>query len=249
LPEQYRLRIHVDQYDLVSSIGEEIMKDALKLLAALVRLPVRNIRLDAMHEEGKRMFASFTSLHPRMPVFRRKTWGIALIDLDSLKSQETYYKSVSGKNSAAYFSRKSQKNGYDIYAFDPNALQSEMLEIHRSVEIRQGKSIDSSYLRPMAYPENTFNTYYGIFKDGKLAGYIWAIRSGELLVINRIMGHKNHLDQGIMYALVLYVVELAFGMDSIRFVMYDTLLNASEGLKMFKKRTGFMPYRVKWRLD
>lgn len=225
------------------------MKNALKLLATLVRLPVRTIRLDGLHEEGKRMFASFTSFHPRMPMFRRKTWGIALIDLDALKNLETYLKSVSGKNSAAYFSRKSQKNGYDIHAFDPNTLQDEMLEIHRSVEMRQGKSIDSSYLKPMQYPENTFNTFYGIFKDGKLAGYIWAIRSGELLVINRIMGHKNHLDQGIMYALVLHLVELAFCMESIRYVMYDTLLNASDGLKMFKKRTGFMPYRVKWCLD
>ncbi|MFM9007125.1 MAG: GNAT family N-acetyltransferase [Bacteroidota bacterium] len=225
------------------------MKDALKLLAALVRLPVRTVHLDGGHEEGKRMYASFTSAHPRMPLLSRKTWGIALIDLNSLQHPDAYYKSVSGKNSAAYFSRKSQKNGYQIQVFDPNLLQDQMLEIHRSVEMRQGKSIDSSYLKPMQYPENDFNRYYGVFKDGKLTGYIWAIRSGELMVINRIMGHKNHLDQGIMYALVLYLVELAFSVGSVRFVMYDTLLNASEGLKMFKKRTGFSPYRVKWRLD
>jgi hypothetical protein len=35
---------------------------------------------------------------------------------------------------------------------------------------------------------------------------------------------------------------------NIKFVMYDTIFGASDGLRLFKKRLGFKPYLVKWRI-
>jgi hypothetical protein len=35
----------------------------------------------------------------------------------------------------------------------------------------------------------------------------------------------------------------------VRYIMYDTFFGASDGLKRFKKKLGFKPYKVRWVWD
>ena len=86
------------------------------------------------------------------------------------------------------------------------------------------------------------------FKDNLLVSYLWVVKSGELAVLNRLLGHADHLNDGIMYFMVTSYVENELTQNGrTRFVMYDTFFGAGDGLKMFKTRCGFNPYRVKWK--
>ncbi|MBP7167384.1 MAG: hypothetical protein KBB64_06970, partial [Bacteroidia bacterium] len=64
----------------------------------------------------------------------------------------------------------------------------------------------------------------------------------------RIMGHQEHLKEGIMYYLVTETIsKLIRDKENNIHLMYDTYFGASDGLKMFKRRLGFKPYRVTWK--
>jgi len=224
------------------------VKELYSLLKEILDLPVKRIRLATNHEEGERIYTSFNRRHSRIKIIKHKTIGVALIDLEQFSDFEAFQKTVSGKNSAVYFSRRCTKLGYTCREFDPNALQEEILEIHSSAEERQGRTIDQSYKKRMNYPVNGFNTYLGIFKEEKLVAYCWIVRTGELLLLNRLMGHQDFMKDGIMYKVVMHAIELGFELKKkgSGYVMYDTYYGAGEGLKLFKRRLGFMPYRAKW---
>lgn len=223
------------------------MKKAISLLKDILNLPGKTLQLDVTHEEGRRMYESFNKRHPRIPVFRNKSIGVALVDLHHFKSKEEYLLSVNGKNSAAYFSRKAAKAGYCIKKFNPAHYHQAIIEIHKSNPERQGGNLPSSYFEELSYPINEYNSYYGVFKDELLCGYIWAIESGDTVVFSRIMGHHDFLKEGIMYLLATAVIGSYIDeKPNIAYAMYDTYFGASEGLKMYKRRLGFTAFKVNW---
>ncbi|MFM2208247.1 MAG: hypothetical protein RL213_2222 [Bacteroidota bacterium] len=223
---------------------------SLKQLSEVLRMPEKTVCLGDS-DADRRLFESFTSRHPKFPLISRKTVGVALLPLDDFKTSEDYLESVGGKNSAAYFSRKAIRAGYAYAAFDPNSRADDIQRIHLSSPERQGKKMDSSYRTGFGeYPSDRRNSFYGVFKGDELVAYIWIVRSGQLLLMNRIMGHADHLRNGVMYLLVSSLIRQEIDKEGAqgRFVMYDTMLGASAGLRMFKERCGFRPYRLKWRL-
>jgi hypothetical protein len=223
------------------------MKKAIAIIKEIVKLPRVSIKLSIEHEEGKRIFDSFTKRHPRIPIFANKAVGVAIIDLANYSTKAEYLSTVNGKNSAAYFSRKAEKCGYKVDAFNPNQHQQEILEIHFSNPDRQGKSLPENYKTEIQYPINNYNKYYAAIINGKIVGYIWTIESGELVVMNRIMGHQDFMKDGLMYLLATEVIAANIPHDKRpKYMMYDTFFGASEGLKMYKKRLGFNPFKVNW---
>lgn len=227
---------------------EMALSKFVSLLKQIKGLPVAAICLD--HSvEGNRLFRHFTKRHPRFPVFRYKTIGVALIDRKPFSNGEEYVKSVNGKNSAAYFMRKSVRAGYSFRHIDPIASTDAIYAVNISAEVRQGRVMDESYRNKFTdYPVNQNNSYYGVFLNEQLVAYLWVVRSGELAVLNRLLGHADHLNNGVMYHLVTGFVEQEFSSgSSVKYVMYDTFFGATEGLKMFKQRCGFKPWRVKWK--
>lgn len=225
------------------------MKKLLHLLHTIRRLPVVSVWLNVHSEEGRRMYRYYTRRHPRYWLIRNKTVGVALIALKSYPDFDTFLSTVSGKNSAAYYARRSERAGYQFRAIDPKLYVEQIHAIHTSSPVRQGKAMDTAYLQPLrTYPENAHNTYYGLFRDELLVGYVWCVRSGQLITLNRLLGHAGYLKEGIMYQLVLSAIREIFGMkDRPAYIMYDTVFGASEGLGLFKKRLGFKPYKVNWK--
>lgn len=217
------------------------------IFAEIVSLPSVKIRLDSS-ETGRRLYGSFTKRHPKYFVFRQKTVGVGLVNLNDYSPSQPYLQSVNGKNSAAYFARKAQRAGYSFGAIDPEKNKQAILEINRSASSRQGREMDASYSdQTLVYPRDAHNLYYGVFQGETLAAYLWVVRSGELVVLSRLLGHADHLSQGVMYLLITSFIEQQFDENSeVKFVMYDTFFGAGEGLKMFKSRCGFQPYKVKW---
>ena len=214
-------------------------------------MPLREIQLGNKVEDS-RLFNSFQRRHSRFPLIRRKTIGIGLIDLSLFSNGKDYISSVNGKNSAAYFSRKSQRAGFQFKLINPNNFIDSIQKIHFSAKTRQGKEIEASYLNKIEkYPIDDRNSYFGIFRGDLLVAYLWAIKSSELIMINRIMGHSDFLKDGIMYQLLTEFITHTIDKEKTetKFVMYDTMLGASDGLRLFKERCGFRPYRVNWRIS
>jgi hypothetical protein len=61
------------------------------------------------------------------------------------------------------------------------------------------------------------------------------------------MGHQEFMKDGLMYLLATEVIGSIIHQKSlVKYVMYDTFFGASDGLKMYKKRLGFNPYKVNW---
>jgi hypothetical protein len=225
------------------------MRRILGLLKTIKSLPKANIQMDISTEEGLRMYQYYTKPHPKVFLVKNKTLGVALIKLNEFKNYEQYVATVSGKNSAAYYSRRCEGKGYQFKAIDPDTYALEIDGIHKSANERQGKQLSATYLKPiLKYPKNQQNCYYGIFIDNKLVAYLWTVQSGELMTLNRLMGHNDYLKDGIMYLLVLKAIEVMMLSASMpSYVMYDTMLGASEGLLLFKKRLGFQPNKVNWK--
>ena len=198
---------------------------------------------------GKKLYSSFNSRHPKYFFIGKKTIGVALIEKEKFSSAAEYIQSVNGKNSAAYYSRKAKAAGCVFTSINANDYAEEIHAIHLSAESRQGKKLDTAYENKIAnYPVDDNNLYFGILKENKLIAYLWIVKSGDLLLMNRIMGHSQFLDFGTMYLLVTSFVEFSYQLDS-KIIMYDTMLGGTEGLKLFKKRCGFKPCRVNWSLE
>ena len=225
------------------------MQRILGLLKTIRALPKANIQMDISTEEGLRMYQYYTKPHPKVFLVKNKTIGVALINLNEFKNFDHYLASVSGKNSAAYYSRRCEGKGYQFKNINPDEYAMEIDSIHKSANERQGKQLSSTYLKAiLKYPKNQHNCYYGIFMKDKLVAYLWTVKSGELMTLNRLMGHTDYQKDGIMYLLVLKGINEVMNAElKPSYVMYDTMLGASEGLLMFKKRLGFQPYKVNWK--
>lgn len=224
-----------------------IMRRLLKILREISHLP--KVRIELGNEPADAaLFYSFSRRHPRLFIIGNKTIGVGLIDCRRFNTVEEYTASVNGKNSAAYFSRKAIRSGYRFDEIDAIKYSSAIHDIHLSSTIRQGIPMAAAYQRELKnYPMDHRNQYFGIFKENKLVAYLWIVRSGQVVIINRIMGHVDYLKEGVMYLLVTSFVEQELSsVRSNQFIMYDTIFGASAGLRMFKERCGFIPMHVTW---
>jgi hypothetical protein len=224
-----------------------MLRKIISLFSTMMALPQTVIRVDRS-ETGSLLYRAFTKRHPKYVIFKQKTIGVGIIHLDDFSDQTAYTASVNGKNSAAYFSRKAQRASYRFEEINPTKHHGAILEINNSMKVRQGRKMDSSYTENLPnYPLNVNNAYFGIFNNDALVAYLWVVKAGELALLNRLLGHAEHLGNGVMYLLVTsYVEHEITARKGIRFVMYDTFFGASEGLQLFKSRCGFRPYKVKW---
>jgi hypothetical protein len=226
---------------------ENKIQKVFRIIREVKELPSLQITLDNS-ETGKRLYDSFTERHPKLKLIRKKTIGVELVKLKDFTNEEEYIKSVNGKNSAAYFSRKAAKANYVFSEIDPNKYVDEIFTVNNSAGSRQGREMDESYTTKMtAYPIDEHNSYYGILNGKNLVAYLWIVKSGELAVLNRLLADADHMNAGVMYLLITsYISHAVKEKSETKFIMYDTFFGATDGLKMFKKRCGFVPHRVKW---
>ena len=102
------------------------------------------------------------------------------------------------------------------------------------------------------------DTWWGIFEpraeyrqgevavDRKLVGYIRLRRHGNYALLSKILGHGDHLDDGIMYRLLLAVIEWLCARDELATQGIDHLIYANHnhlppGLRQWKRKMQFGP--------
>ncbi len=230
------------------------MHNKLKIIKEILKLP--KVKIEIIDRDStleiKNLYKYFTKRHPKYKIFKNKTIGVMLFEIP--RTVEEYESQVSGKNSVKYYSNRCRKLGYHTDYFIKNEHLDEMYEINTSAPVRQGRNMSKSYLEkvPKEEPCDAVS-YFGVFtEENKLVGYIRLNCTPNLYVVSRILGHSEYLKDNIMYlAMHDLVVSLIEKNNKIKdttptYLMYDTYFGAKDGLKLYKKRNAFKPYKVRW---
>lgn len=170
------------------------------------------------------------------------------------QTQANYLERIGDK--ARNMIRKALREGYVYRKVDPNDYLDDVLAIRTSDPVRQGKPIPDYYkVRPTQMIDEPFcngcglhgEDFYGVFKDGKLVAYTTIFFYGELGQVNHILGHVDHLQDGVMNLLlsetVREVIEHRPWVRAINY-LYPHASKSNTGIGLFKRSIGFLPERL-----
>jgi hypothetical protein len=220
---------------------------AWRIFNEALSLPEVTIRMSGDHK-SRDIFNVYTSRHPKYKLIQNKRWGVALLPLPDLF--EEYLK----KNEL--LRRKRQRSidlGFRFDSLDPSQHLNEILAINSSLQFRQGQLMDASFLtieQLRVWAKNK-PAIYGVFNNnGVLRAYTNTPICGEIFTFSRLLAHGEDLDKGVMYFMVSEVIRRMIkrraDQGSPLWAMYDTFFGAPPGLRFFKERLGFKPYKVRW---
>lgn len=227
------------------------LSQLFELAVGIARLPVASLefRLAMNPEEVRRMHAHFTKPHPRYKVFQNKSLGAALVDLQRFGTRDDYMGKIKGRNSGEHHARKARSRGYVVAEIDRNDFVDDLHEINTSLDARQGRPMDQTYLQKETHYTREENyRYFGVLNSaGKLMAYSNLGHYGNFVAFDRILGMRNN--DGMMHLMITEIVGRMIDSGKYSYLMYDTFFGASPGLQAFKKMLGFEPYRAKYSLQ
>ena len=201
-------------------------------------------------ERADRLRTYYVARHPRYRVIRRKTLGVALLEVPP--SLEDYLAGPARRELRSK-RRRAARGGYRFVGVRAIEHLDAVIEINRSVPVRQEAPIP----RWMT-DERLVRRQFGdlpkmwavVDASGTMRAYCDAPVLGEVTVLARILGHAEHLRHGIMDLLISGVVEECAAVRARsgepRWIEYGTLWSCTAGMADFKRRLGFRPYRVRW---
>jgi hypothetical protein len=222
-----------------------------KLVFEAMHLPL--VKLDFRHNtevpDITEMFRHFTKPHPRYKLIRNKSVGMALINLSTFPDRSAYLASVSRKDQGAYHGKRALRRGFTFLEIDQNAFIDDIHAINTSITERQGRPMDPAYFeKPQHYEKKPHFRYFGIINQrGMLVAYCNIATYGNFAATDRLLGYKNN--DGTMYLLLVEIICQLIDDSQVQYFMYDTFLGAQEGLRNFKRRLGFQPYRIRYSIS
>jgi hypothetical protein len=221
------------------------MRRVLDDLHTAATMPRVSIVLSYGGEREDEVYRRFRAPHPRYKIVASKAVGAALLPLDDITDVDGY---LAGLRTARKRVRRAERLGYTFGEFDPDERRDELMAIHASLPERQGRPIDADYLDPKAEHERGPDVdWVGVLRDDVLVAYCRLNYAGDVAGVGRIMGHGDHLDNGVMFLLTAGIVgHLKATRPEARYLLYDTFFGAPEGLRAFKTWLGFRPYYVRW---
>lgn len=229
----------------------DALREARRLFRAaliLIRLPKVRLQFHSCISPSKikAIYALFNRRHARIPLIKNKTMGIALIDLSNFKNGTEYIATVKKKDYAGHHGKQARKRGYSVRRINRNDYIDDIFRINTSATMRQGRPMDPQYLTLQThYDDDAPMRCYGVFNgENRLMGYCSFGVYGNFAATDRVLGVKN--GDGMMYLLLLEIICSLIDEGAVHYLMYDTFLGAKEGLKSFKRRVGFRPYRVSY---
>lgn len=219
------------------------------ILKEMHNMPRVQIQLSG-DEKAKAVYRSFRGRHPHYPLFRKKEWGVALIEVPSDRGDF-----VGGRRMQAFRTNRNRaiRCGYSFDWVDPSLFLRDIMAVNQSSMVRGGRPMAQSYLDPAhvkASWDGVVDMAAVVDESGAVQAYSDVVIMGQVAILSRILGHKEHLSQGVMYLLVdgivSYLAEKRLVEGLPKWIMYDTMLGASDSLRYFKERLGFKPYHVHW---
>ena len=236
----------------------------LKLFREIRSIP--RLTIDLRYRETERnadFFRRFTKdfyretrkRHPRFPLVRALTFGIAIKELE--EDFDAYYMSLDG--SARRNDKKAKRLGYTFGRIDFNERLEDIKKVVASTETRQGRAMPERLLRGEIKPNTNPPTetdvhdypYYGVEAPdgGGLAAYAGCFICGDVCMIETIFGHAEHQSNGVVPMLITGIAaDLIENFPTVTHFMYGTVYGASESLQRFKRKMRFQPHRVRWKL-
>lgn len=223
-----------------------------KLQLVLDVLRSERITIDCFGDNGaKYIWSYFTKRHPRLPIFRLKTFGASLREIP-LNPEEiasgSQYELMRRKV------RKAKKAGFTFRQIRPADHFDEIMEINGSATERNGSRMTDDYVDPVLVREEMERPgdWYGVFdSEDMLRAYVYVPIFGDAFVFWKILGHHAYLEHGLVYMLVhetlAVMSERRRQAGSPLWGMYDMYIGGPDGLREFKRRNGFLPRRVDWR--
>ena len=222
-----------------------------RLLAEIAQLPCARLCFhSALNPELVRAsYRLFTKRHPRCPLIRNKSLGIALIRLSDFPTRDHYLATLQRKDLGGYQSRKAQSRGYVFTAIDRNRYIDDIHAINTSLAERQGRPMDPGYHdKQLHYQDQPCFRYYGVLDaQGRLVAYCNVGIYGDFAATDRLLGYRR--SDGAMYLLLTEIACQLIAEGQVRYLMYDTFLGAQPGLREFKRKLGFRPYRIRYSID
>ncbi len=195
-------------------------------------------------------YADARRRHPRFPVMRRMTSGVAVCELPA--TFDDYFMLIEAAGRRNY--KKALRLGYEFKRLDYNAHLPEITDILRSTDVRQGKMPEellTDGAQPHRNPESLSRyhdyPYFGIFHEGTVVAFGSCLVAGELAMIERIYGHAAHQANGVVPMLLIGMTKAWLDeYPGVKYFAYGTYFGASESLRRFKRKFLFYPHRVKW---
>lgn len=196
---------------------------------------------DARRRDPKRMF------------LRRMAHGVAVCPLPP--TFDAYYMTVEG--SARRNHKKAVREGCQFRPIVFNDHLAEIAEVRGSATHRQGKPMPAEYLTaaadpitdpPSRHPAHAY-PYFGVFLNGKLIGYASCLIAGEYAGVETIFGHAGYFTYGVVPQLLIGIAEHLYRHHpGVKYYCYGTYFGATDTMRRFKRKFGFLPHRVDWAL-
>jgi hypothetical protein len=169
---------------------------------------------------------------------------------------------LDGRQPVKYFNstaanryRYGLKSGYHAHEItwdERNAFLADIHQVNTSLQKRQGRAMKDHYL---AYPQASkdseqcpahYNSFVACFLDTNLVGYISTNFCGEIAAASQILGHGDHLKNGVMLVLWAEFVRLCQS-RGISAIIYSRWSDGTDGLKYWKHSVGMKQITVKER--
>lgn len=199
-------------------------------------------------------FQKATRRHPKFPLVRIFEYGFCVSDLR--EGFDAYLSRI--EPSARRNQKKAQRLGYTFQRINYNDHLADITEIRRSTAVRQGRPMPERHFQKPADPidnppsRTKFHDYpyFGIMKDGKITAFAACLVAGEICQIEEIFGHAEHQGDGIVPMMIIEMARhIAAEYPSVAYFCYGNHYGASGTMQRFKKKLGFVPHKVSWKLD
>lgn len=221
-----------------------LASDALELW----RLP--GVKIEMAGEKACHgYYLTFIRRHARWRLIQNKKWGVALVPLPERPDEYLRLTSRLMRRRVKHASEA----GFTFARIDPAERLDQVLAINRSSEERQGRPMHPDYFDQESvrhYFERAGEVFGVTDAAGILRAYLTLRTCGEVAFIERLLGHADALEQGVMYTLIMGSIQELIGRRQAEgrpiWFMYDMFPGASPGLRTFKHVIGFRPYRVSW---
>jgi hypothetical protein len=202
-------------------------------------------------EHARDRFEYFSSRHPQFPLIPRKSLGAALINLQGSYDD---YRLSKLRGIAKNNLKLAKKRKYSYAKIDAVSAIGQIMEVNGSLSERGGRPMPPLYFDRAAFEvilREIGNAHVVRGPTGDVVAYALVPNIGDLWNVDYVLGHGDHLTSGIMYLLMTSVIEEKFELAKTagnpKWLMYDTWLGATAGLRQFKAVLGFSPYWVRWR--
>lgn len=217
-----------------------------RITRQILKSPVINIELFG-DELAHECHGLFVASHRLLPWVEAKYFGAALHPLDQQEGP------IAVPKYARRRINRSRKMGQTFRRINAADHIEDILRVNSSSAVRQNAVLESHYLDEAVVAEaaRREGPSFAVFSaEDELIAYTHAPVLGDAFIFSYILGHSDYLDSGVMFRLVsetndwmnMHRIENGYP----KWACYDMFFGGGEGLRQFKYRCGFQPYRVNW---